>query len=207
MRASNSNALSRTASTIVVAILHVIAIYAISMSLGLVRVPKLLRPIDIIDVHEQKKPPPPDFKPSDPNIQTPMIDDRLTVPPLDVPIELPGDFVGQGIEITPPVIDIRRPEHVPPRALHATMRVEPNYPGVDRRLGHEGRVELRVHVDEQGRVLEVEVVRSSGFPGLDASAVHAVRRWRFSPATNGTETIGGWGAVAVTFRLEESQMR
>lgn len=203
MRASNTSALSRTAPTIIVAILHVIAIYAISMSLGIVPVPKLPGPIEIVDVPEPPRHVDEPTPPKDPNIVSTPVDFRLTIPPLEFPRDTSGDIVAKVIEVPPPVIEeVRRIENPPPRALHAIERIDPGYPGTDRRLGHEGTVQLRVHVDERGHVLEVELARSSGYAGLDASAVNAVRRWRFSPATDGTRTISDWGTVAVTFRLE-----
>ena len=51
-----------------------------------------------------------------------------------------------------------------------------------RRMGVQGTVVLRVHVDADGSVITTEVQRSSGSELLDDSAVRTVReQWRFVP--------------------------
>lgn len=65
----------------------------------------------------------------------------------------------------------------PPEVISA---VPPVYPAALRRAGVEGRVVLLVVVDEQGRVEEARVERSSR-PEFEAPALEAVRKWRFRP--------------------------
>ena len=79
---------------------------------------------------------------------------------------------------------------------------KPVYPNASRRLGEEGRVVLRVHVDPDGRPDEIEIRTSSGFPRLDAAAYEAVSRWHFVPARRGDEPMAAWVAVPITFNLE-----
>ncbi len=79
---------------------------------------------------------------------------------------------------------------------------KPVYPNASRRLGEEGRVVLRVHVDPDGRPGEIEIRSSSGFPRLDAAAYEAVSRWHFVPARRGDTPIAAWVAVPITFNLE-----
>ncbi len=68
----------------------------------------------------------------------------------------------------------------------------PAYPLRARRAGEQGEVLLDVHVDEQGRVTEVLIKRSSGSNLLDRAAIGAVRDWRFQPATVGGEPVADW---------------
>jgi len=56
------------------------------------------------------------------------------------------------------------------------------YPEPALRRGIEGRVLLRLFVDEDGQVTKVEIARSSGHPILDATAAKDVRKWRGKPA-------------------------
>jgi protein TonB len=79
---------------------------------------------------------------------------------------------------------------------------KPVYPNASRRLGEEGKVVLRVHVDPDGRPGEIEIRSSSGFARLDAAAYEAVSRWRFVPARRGDEAMAAWVAVPITFNLE-----
>lgn len=79
---------------------------------------------------------------------------------------------------------------------------KPVYPASSRRLGEEGRVVLRVHVDPEGHATKIEIKSSSGFPRLDAAAQDAVARWRFVPARRGDEPIAAWVLVPIVFSLE-----
>ncbi len=75
-------------------------------------------------------------------------------------------------------------------------RVSPVYPVISRRRGEEGEVRFLVRIDPAGKVLSAEVVLSSGYPSLDASALEAVRKWAFVPGS--PEEL----FVPVIFRLE-----
>ncbi len=57
----------------------------------------------------------------------------------------------------------------------------PAYPPLSRRLGEEGKLVLRVELDEQGHVNVAQVVDSSGFKRLDEAAMTAVKTWRCNP--------------------------
>lgn len=72
----------------------------------------------------------------------------------------------------------------------------PVYPGRARRLGFEGKVLLRVRIDDAGRVMAAKVAESSGFAELDAAAVKAARSWRFEPPGQITEA-----SIPFEFRL------
>lgn len=77
----------------------------------------------------------------------------------------------------------------------------PHYPALSRRLGEEGRVVLRVLVDERGLPTRVELRSSSGHDRLDAVALDTVRRWRFVPARRGDQTVSAWVLVPISFSL------
>jgi len=81
----------------------------------------------------------------------------------------------------------------------------PDYPDQARRQGEEGRVVLRVLVDDRGTAKAVEVSRSSGSESLDQAARSAVKRWRFHPAHKGDRPIESWVNVPVDFRLTETR--
>jgi len=67
-------------------------------------------------------------------------------------------------------------------AVSCPERSAPAYPPQSRRLGEEGKVVLRVELDEQGAVSAAQVATPSGFARLDEAALAAVRRWRCTPA-------------------------
>jgi protein TonB len=77
----------------------------------------------------------------------------------------------------------------------------PDYPYRARRLGHQGKVVLRVAVSPNGMPVEVEIARSSGHDSLDDAALDTVRHWRFTPAKVGGVAVAGIVEVPITFRL------
>lgn len=80
----------------------------------------------------------------------------------------------------------------------------PAYPMISRRLGEEGRVLLRVHVEADGRPSSVELRDSSGSGRLDDAALRAVRGWRFVPARRGEQAVAAWVLVPINFTLKNS---
>ncbi len=82
---------------------------------------------------------------------------------------------------------------------------KPKYPDTARRDGKEGRVLLRVLVNEEGRSASVEVNRSSGVESLDKAALEAIKRWRFSPARLGDRPVESWVRIPIDFRLTDAR--
>jgi len=58
----------------------------------------------------------------------------------------------------------------------------PTYPRLARRYGYEGRVELKVLVSVAGKVIQVDIHKSSGYAILDKSAIRQIKEIPFSPA-------------------------
>ena len=87
---------------------------------------------------------------------------------------------------------VRRSED-PPVAVNATSPVE--YPPALIARGIEGKVILRLHIDEAGHVApeSTKVAESSGYPALDSAALAAVPRFQFAPA------LRNGSPVAATF--------
>jgi protein TonB len=87
-----------------------------------------------------------------------------------------------------------------PRLLGAT---QPEYPAVAKRLGLEETVMLRVLIDEDGRVLEVEQLRGrNARADFLASAEKWVRAQRYAPATRDGLGVRFWLVQPVDYRLE-----
>lgn len=115
----------------------------------------------------------------------------IELPPMEVATP-PSESTGASIsEPSPLQVD-------PRRAL-----TRPEYPATSIRLNEQGRVLLLIYVLPDGKVGEVKVSRSSGYPRLDASAMREAKRsWRFLPAKSGSgEAMAAWGTFEVTFEL------
>ena len=99
-----------------------------------------------------------------------------------------GDLVAAGTEgLTPPRV-----------ARMATVQ----YPAIARAQRVEGTVLTSVLVSEQGRVLEVRVIRGVNRPvGLNEAAEQTVRRSSFTPGNIGGVRVKAWITVPVIFKL------
>jgi protein TonB len=116
--------------------------------------------------------------------------------PVATPVEAaPVEPVAVAPEPTPAPV-------IPPRFNAAYLNnPAPAYPLESRQMGEEGRVVLRVFVNERGLPQEVQVRTSSGFSRLDSTAQDTVRRWKFVPARRGDTAVGAWVLVPMTFNL------
>ena len=104
----------------------------------------------------------------------------------EIGIGTPGDSVGElGIGPPPPprVVPPPPPQTLrvggvvrPPQKIH---HVAPNYPAIAQAARVSGVVILDALIADDGSVRDVKVIRS--VPLLDASALEAVRQWRFTP--------------------------
>lgn len=88
---------------------------------------------------------------------------------------------------------------------HYGVNPKPVYPLLARRMGAQGEVLLRVHVQQDGSVAAVELARSSGSALLDEAATRTVRdSWRFIPARLNGVAIESWVEIPIKFVLAES---
>jgi len=87
-----------------------------------------------------------------------------------------------------------------PSFLH---KVVPSYPALAKRLEKEGTVLLRVTIDEQGRPLEIVVLKKAGF-GFDEEAVRAVKDSSFVPAKRDGKPLACRALLPIRFVLKQS---
>lgn len=80
----------------------------------------------------------------------------------------------------------------------------PRYPVESRHKREEGTVVLWLVISKDGRVTQVSVQQSSGFPKLDEAATAAVRKWRWSPSMREGRPVEIAGAVRIPFVLRKS---
>jgi len=190
----------------------VLFVYVLASGLGKKVVEVVLGPVEtrlIEELPDEDEPPPPP-----PEIDTPP----PYVPPPEISIEIPVDS-GPTTAITN--VTTERPVAAPPppapkpveKAVVKTppstvgrgARIsQPEYPPASRRAGEAGTVTLKVFVLDSGRVGEVQVAKSSGFPKLDEAAVKEVQRnWRLVPGKEDGKPVSMWHTFQVTFKLTD----
>ena len=80
-------------------------------------------------------------------------------------------------------------------------RLEPRYPPAAQRMNKSASVDVKVLVDEKGKVLEAERVGPKAGFGFDESALEAARRATFQPATTRDGVrVKMWYTVRVAFQ-------
>lgn len=84
----------------------------------------------------------------------------------------------------------------------AVGTIRPVYPEAARRQGLQGWVKLRLKIDEQGRVIEVETVEAQPRGVFDAAAAEAFKPARFEPARRQGVPVRYEGLFRVVFELE-----
>jgi protein TonB len=78
----------------------------------------------------------------------------------------------------------------------------PVYPALARENGEQGKVLVRVFVNENGKAEKVTLKKSSGYEQLDDSALETVKNWQFVPAHRSVEAVSAWVVVPISFSLE-----
>ncbi len=189
----------------IVAALHVGLLYMIANSLGLV--PALVENKTVATIIDEARPPDepiplpePDFTARRDAVVLPEMpqdieferDEPLTLPPADLTEPTPdraGSAVVQPL-IVGVQVDSRHPLSQPP------------YPPAEIRAGNTGTADIEIYVLPNGRVGDARIVRSTGFPSLDQSALdEAKRKWRLTPATRDGVPFAQWHRLRVTFKL------
>jgi protein TonB len=189
-----SQALGRGGRALLVIGAHVVVVYLIATSLGIVKAPSFVKPMEasIIDAPQQDQPKPVEVV--KPEMEQPQLDvpqDTLPIPEVEIPVETPTESTMAAAPV----------QAVESTELAVSNRVAPAYPPASRRAGEQGVVQFRILVDERGKPLEVNVLKSSGFPRLDEAAAAAIRKWTFVPPTRNGAKVQSWSRVAVRFEL------
>lgn len=96
------------------------------------------------------------------------------------------------------VTETRFGEMGAPVFIHREM---PVYPILARRLGKEGKVILKLLIDRNGKMQNVEVVEHAGF-GFTEAAVAAVKKSTYAPASRNGENVTTRALLPVRFRLQ-----
>lgn len=199
-----------------------IAVHALLVG-GFLLLPKevidIVRPSPPIETYPVPEDPPPPERTPEPQAETKVA--RQATPEtrrptaVDPEILLPGDPVitgGTGGEDwlkpippytpppPPPADPVLTDAQIDPRAL---PQFQPDYPGQMIRQGVEGKVTVRVSITAQGRVSAIERIEASDEAFWQATRRHALRAWRFRPATRDGVAVASVKLLTVRFTLTD----
>ena len=104
-----------------------------------------------------------------------------------------------------PVVDARpaQPRELPSSAIRYLVQPPQVYPRVSKELGESGVVKLRLLIDEQGRIKNIAVLESSGYPRLDQQAVSNLRQARLQPLIENGVAREATTIASIVFSLED----
>jgi periplasmic protein TonB len=155
----------------------------------------------LVDVTNVYVPPPiittrTDARPADPitlvTTTTPSVDPGPLIAQPDTRTIIVEPTVKRDIVKTAALFDARYNEYL-----------QPNYPGIARQMGAEGRVLMEIVIGVDGRVQDVRLVDSSGNSDLDTAAMkHVKKYWRFKPATEDGQPVISSVKRAIKFQLD-----
>lgn len=109
-----------------------------------------------------------------------------------------GPAVSAPVTSTSPPVVARTPATLQP----SHVCEKPVYPAASRRLEEEGTVLLRFLVQADGKVVDSQIEKSSGFRRLDEAARQALARCQFKAATVDGKPEQSWTSIRYTWRLE-----
>ena len=78
----------------------------------------------------------------------------------------------------------------------------PAYPAISRRMGEEGKLILRVELDEKGHIDSAKVINSSGYERLDSAALTAVKSWQCNPSIRNGQPVRAVALQPFNFVLQ-----
>lgn len=88
---------------------------------------------------------------------------------------------------------------VKPQPVYSPM---PDYPDLARRAGIEGTTVVKMLVEIDGSIIDVQILSSSGNQMLDEAALVAARRSTFTPARQRDKFVRVWVSRPFKFRLQ-----
>jgi periplasmic protein TonB len=189
--------------------LHIVLIYALLHGLARKIVEVAPAPLQTMIIEEARPsraerplPPPPKLAaaprpflpPPELNIQVPQPPPARTAvtaapKPAPAPVAPAPAASAEGPVHTPAVVD-------------AASCGKPDYPSASRRANETGTVLLSFLIDEDGKVVESKVERSSGYRRLDDAAREALGLCKFRPATENGKPMRAWARLEYVWTLE-----
>jgi TonB family protein len=102
---------------------------------------------------------------------------------------------------SPSVGTSQKQSAVPPKVIY---KEEPHYTKLAFDRSIQGNVQISLVVDPDGLPRDITVTKSLD-PGLDASAIETVKRWRFTPGRTNGQPVPVIANVEVNFRIVKNQ--
>jgi len=143
--------------------------------------PPMVQPVAAPKPEEKPQPSPP----PKPEMTIPAPKPEPPPPPVAVPPPKPNPQ--EYVPVTQPTF-VQQAAHV--------------YPPEAARRHQQGIVVLMLYISGGGTLDKIEIVKSSGYPLLDAAAIKEMKQSKFEPAMDGAIPVRSRAQASVTYRLE-----
>lgn len=197
---------NRTASIVIVALIHIVLGYALVTGLAYNVVKQAAEDLKTFDV-EDEPPPPPEEPPPPPENNTPPPPQVVAPPPIVRTNVAPPPVVATPVAPPPVITETARPAPpappAPPKPVISqaakakgnllSLFSDDDYPQSAIRNEEQGTTGFRLTIGPDGRVTDCSVTSSSGSAALDTATCNILkRRARYSPAklADGSSTTG-----------------
>ena len=118
--------------------------------------------------------------------------------------QLESELVASAVEALPEEPEVARGDLVQPgpgvQAPTVVKRPQPRYPDAARRLGRTAVVVLRLLIDEEGKVAEIQQSGPKAGMGFDRAAVTAAEKTTWQPAMVGEVPVKMWVDLRMEFK-------
>lgn len=187
---------NRTASIVIVALIHIVLGYALVTGLAYNVVKKAAEDLKTFDV-EDEPPPPPEEPPPPPENNTPPPPQVVAPPPIVRTNVAPPPVVATPVAPPPVITETARPAPPAPpappkpvisqaakaKANLASYISDDDYPQSAIRNEEQGTTSFRLSIGPDGRVTDCVITGSSGSSALDTTTCNILkRRARYTPA-------------------------
>lgn len=208
-----------------VVLLHGLLFWALQSGLSRTVMQKIPTVVQALLLQEKRPEPPPlpptPVAPAAPpkSAPPPKTPPPAYVPPPDTPVvSAPPNAIAAVSATPPPTTPSPAPAAAPaavsttPARASAPVRTaagvnmgqcdKPEYPSASRRMEEEGTVGLRFLVGVDGKVIQSEVEKSSGYKRLDEAARAGLSKCQFRPAMVDGQPEQAWTTIRYVWRLE-----
>lgn len=207
-----------------VVVLHALLFWAVQAGLTRTVIQKMPNVVQALLLEDKKPelatppapqpPPPAPSKPPPPQTPPPAY-----VPPaVTPPVAAPANAIAAVSPTPSPAVPAplaapsATPATNPAPAARAPVRTaagvnmaqcdKPEYPSASRRMEEEGTVTVRFLVGADGKIIQSEIEKSSGFKRLDEAARAGLSKCQFKPAMVDGKAEQAWASIKYTWRLE-----
>ena len=131
--------------------------------------------------------------------EEPVLSEEEVITPPSPPVEMVETSVPEPVPVPAPTGPVTLSTEL---SVTCPELSPPSYPSLSRRLGEEGKLVLRVELDENGHVVTVSVEETSNYKRLDEAALAAVKTWRCNPSLRNGQPVRAVALQPFNFVLQ-----